>query len=118
MLVNVGAFSRIPATHTTPDSIRLNALLARMVAAGCTHACMEVSSHAVVQHRTTALRFVGGITSLPLDGLPSRPLLSPTPTKRGLVMLQNTAARREPIPCAARPHFGPSCWKTHCILGL
>ena len=50
----------IPATHTTPDAIRLNALLARMVAAGCTHVCMEVSSHAVAQHRVTGLRFAGG----------------------------------------------------------
>ena len=49
----------IPSTHTTPDAIRLNALLARMVGAGCTHACMEVSSHAVAQHRVTGLRFAG-----------------------------------------------------------
>ena len=60
----------IPSTHTTPDAIRLNALLARMVAAGCTHACMEVSSHAVAQHRITGLRFAGGVfTNLTHDHL-------------------------------------------------
>ncbi|MBC8081972.1 MAG: UDP-N-acetylmuramoyl-L-alanyl-D-glutamate--2,6-diaminopimelate ligase, partial [Hymenobacter sp.] len=106
-----------PATHTTPDAIRLNALLARMVAAGCTHALMEVSSHAVVQHRTTALRFVGGIfTNLThdhldyhgtfdnylkakkgfFDALPKSAFaLTNADDKRGLVLLQNTVARRE-----------------------
>ncbi|MBD2722637.1 UDP-N-acetylmuramoyl-L-alanyl-D-glutamate--2,6-diaminopimelate ligase [Hymenobacter armeniacus] len=107
----------IPSTHTTPDAIRLNALLARMVAAGCTHACMEVSSHAVAQHRITGLRFVGGIfTNLThdhldyhgtfdnylkakkafFDGLPKTAFaLTNADDKRGPVMLQNTAARRE-----------------------
>ncbi len=107
----------IPATHTTPDSIRLNALLARMVEAGCTHVCMEVSSHAVVQHRTTALRFAGGIfTNLShdhldyhgtfdnylkakkgfFDALPKTAFaLTNADDRRGAVMLQNTAARRE-----------------------
>src|SRR5688572_18938093 len=39
----------IPSTHTTPDPIQLNELLKRMVSEGCTHAFMEVSSHAVDQ---------------------------------------------------------------------
>jgi UDP-N-acetylmuramoyl-L-alanyl-D-glutamate--2,6-diaminopimelate ligase len=51
------------STHTTPDAIAFNALLARMVAAGCTHVFAEVSSHAVVQHRVTGLHFRGGIFS-------------------------------------------------------
>ena len=106
----------IPSTHTTPDAIRLNALLARMVAAGCTHACMEVSSHAVVQHRITGLRFAGGVfTNLThdhldyhgtfdnylkakkgfFDALPKTAFaLTNADDKRGPVMLQNTAARR------------------------
>ena len=106
----------IPATHTTPDAIRLNALLARMVAAGCTHACMEVSSHAVAQHRVTGLRFAGGVfTNLThdhldyhgtfdnylkakkgfFDALPKTAFaLTNADDKRGPVMLQNTAARR------------------------
>ena len=50
-----------PATHTTPDSIRINALLNEMAEAGCTYCFMEVSSHAVVQHRIDALTFSGGI---------------------------------------------------------
>ncbi len=107
----------IPATHTTPDAIRLNALLARMVGAGCTHVCMEVSSHAVAQHRVTGLRFAGGVfTNLThdhldyhgtfdnylkakkgfFDALPKTAFaLTNADDKRGPVMLQNTAARRE-----------------------
>ncbi|MDI9878110.1 UDP-N-acetylmuramoyl-L-alanyl-D-glutamate--2,6-diaminopimelate ligase [Flectobacillus longus] len=53
----------IPSTHTTPDSINLNKLLAQMVEAGCTYAFMEVSSHSVVQHRITGLSFTGAIFS-------------------------------------------------------
>jgi UDP-N-acetylmuramoyl-L-alanyl-D-glutamate--2,6-diaminopimelate ligase len=49
----------IPATHTTPDAIRLNALLSEMVAAGCSHVFMESSSHAIHQHRITGLQFTG-----------------------------------------------------------
>lgn len=49
----------VPATHTTPDAIRLNALLADMVEAGCTHVFMECSSHAIHQHRITGLQFTG-----------------------------------------------------------
>ena len=106
----------IASTHTTPDAIRLQALLARMVQAGCTHACMEVSSHAVAQHRITGLRFAGGIfTNLShdhldyhgtfdnylrakkgfFDALPKTAFaLTNADDKRGVVMLQNTAARR------------------------
>ena len=107
----------IPSTHTTPDAIRLNALLARMVGAGCTHVCMEVSSHAVAQHRVTGLHFAGGVfTNLThdhldyhgtfdnylkakkafFDALPKTAFaLTNADDKRGPVMLQNTAARRE-----------------------
>ncbi|MDX1476068.1 MAG: UDP-N-acetylmuramoyl-L-alanyl-D-glutamate--2,6-diaminopimelate ligase [Saprospiraceae bacterium] len=60
----------IPATHTTPDPVTLNALLQEMVSEGCTHAFMEVSSHALVQQRTSGLRFSGGIfTNLSHDHL-------------------------------------------------
>jgi UDP-N-acetylmuramoyl-L-alanyl-D-glutamate--2,6-diaminopimelate ligase len=106
----------IASTHTTPDAIRLNELLANMVAAGCTHACMEVSSHAVAQHRVGGLRFAGSIfTNLThdhldyhgtfdnylkakksfFDALPKAAFaLTNADDKRGPVMLQNTAARR------------------------
>ncbi len=50
----------IPSTHTTPDAIQLNALLAKMVQENCTHVFMECSSHAIHQHRITGLQFVGG----------------------------------------------------------
>lgn len=53
----------IPTTHTTPDPLTLNALLARMVDEGCDYAFMEVSSHAAHQHRISGLRFKGGIFS-------------------------------------------------------
>ncbi|WP_394345415.1 UDP-N-acetylmuramoyl-L-alanyl-D-glutamate--2,6-diaminopimelate ligase [Hymenobacter persicinus] len=107
----------IPATHTTPDAIRLNELLARMVQAGCTHTFMEVSSHAVVQHRVTGLQFAGGVfTNLTHDHLDYHGTfdnylkakkgffdalgkkafaLTNADDKRGPVMLQNTAAARE-----------------------
>ncbi|MCB0429248.1 MAG: UDP-N-acetylmuramoyl-L-alanyl-D-glutamate--2,6-diaminopimelate ligase [Flavobacteriales bacterium] len=60
----------IPATHTTPDAIRINEMLARMVEKHCTHCFMEVSSHAVQQGRTSGLTFTGGIfTNLTHDHL-------------------------------------------------
>ncbi|WP_281062593.1 UDP-N-acetylmuramoyl-L-alanyl-D-glutamate--2,6-diaminopimelate ligase [Hymenobacter wooponensis] len=107
----------IPATHTTPDAIRLNELLARMVQASCTHVFMEVSSHAVVQHRVTGLQFAGGVfTNLTHDHLDyhgtfdaylkakkgffdmlpkSAFALTNADDKRGPVMLQNVVGRRE-----------------------
>jgi UDP-N-acetylmuramoyl-L-alanyl-D-glutamate--2,6-diaminopimelate ligase len=60
----------VPASHTTPDPIELNSLLARMVAAGCQYAFMECSSHAIAQQRIGGLRFAGGIfTNLTRDHL-------------------------------------------------
>lgn len=53
----------VPATHTTPDPLSLNSLLARMVEAGCDYAFMEVSSHAAAQRRIAGLCFAGGIFS-------------------------------------------------------
>lgn len=52
-----------PSTHTTPDPLQLNALLAEMAEKGCEYCFMEVSSHAVVQNRITGLVFKGGIFS-------------------------------------------------------
>ncbi len=53
----------IPATHTTPDALSLNELLRQMVDQGCEYAFMEVSSHAVVQHRVTGIHFTGAVFS-------------------------------------------------------
>ena len=58
----------VPATHTTPDALELNGLLRRMVDAGCSHAFMEVSSHAIAQERIAGLDFDGALfTNLTRD---------------------------------------------------
>lgn len=60
----------IPSTHTTPDPVRLNELLAEMVAEKVTHCFMEVSSHSVVQERITGLAFdVAVFTNITHDHL-------------------------------------------------
>lgn len=60
----------VEATHTTPDAIRLNAMMREMVDAGCAYCFMECSSHAIVQRRTRGLRFAGGLfTNLTHDHL-------------------------------------------------
>jgi len=104
----------IPATHTTPDAVTLNALLAEMLRQSCTHVFMEVSSHAVVQERITGLTFGGGVfTNVThdhldfhktfdnyikakkgfFDQLPrSAFALVNIDDRRGSVMVQNTAA--------------------------
>jgi UDP-N-acetylmuramoyl-L-alanyl-D-glutamate--2,6-diaminopimelate ligase len=106
----------IPSTHTTPDAIRLNELLASMVTKGCTHCFMEVSSHAVVQHRIAGLHFAGAVFTnithdhldyhktfdeyikakkLFFDGLSANSFaLVNADDKRGMVMLQNTKAKK------------------------
>jgi UDP-N-acetylmuramoyl-L-alanyl-D-glutamate--2,6-diaminopimelate ligase len=55
--------SDIPSTHTTPNAIALNALLADMVNAGCTYCFMEASSHALHQHRLTGVQLRGALFS-------------------------------------------------------
>ncbi len=58
------------ASHTTPDSIAINRWMHKMVEAGCEYCFMEVSSHGIVQKRTSALRFEGGVfTNLSHDHL-------------------------------------------------
>ncbi|MEI9927817.1 MAG: UDP-N-acetylmuramoyl-L-alanyl-D-glutamate--2,6-diaminopimelate ligase [Sphingomonas sp.] len=60
----------VPSTHTTGDALQIASLLARMVAAGCTHCFMEVTSHAIHQHRIAGLRYRGGVfTNLSHDHL-------------------------------------------------
>jgi len=60
----------LPATHTTPDPVQLNSIMAQMTDEGCDYAFMEVSSHALDQQRTAGLVFAGGIfTNLTHDHL-------------------------------------------------
>src|SRR6185503_10302158 len=106
----------LAATHTTPDAISLNVLLKQMADEGCTHVFMENSSHAIHQHRSTALKFAGGIFSNIthdhldyhktfdeyirvkksfFDSLSSGAFaVSNADDKRGRVMLQNTSAKK------------------------
>ena len=106
----------IPSTHTTPDPVELNALLKRMVDHGCEYAFMEVSSHAIDQHRIAGLHFAGGIfTNLThdhldyhktmanyrnakkkfFDDLPANAFaLTNLDDKNGAIMLQNTRAHK------------------------
>lgn len=55
--------AEVATSHTTPDALELNRLLAAMVDAGCQYCFMEVSSHAVVQKRIAGLHFAGAIFS-------------------------------------------------------
>ena len=67
-VVNYIDAESVPATHTTPDALELNGLLRRMVDAGCSHAFMEVSSHAIAQERIAGLDFDGALfTNLTRD---------------------------------------------------
>lgn len=107
----------VPSTHTTPDPIHLNALLADMVNDSCDYVFMEVSSHAIHQQRIAGLKFAGGIFSNIthdhldyhktfdeyirvkkswFDGLPATAFaLTNLDDKRGNVMLQNTKAKKQ-----------------------
>jgi len=62
--------NEVDASHTTPDALTIQKMLAQMVNEGCEFCFMEVSSHAVVQKRIAGLRFAGGIfTNLTHDHL-------------------------------------------------
>lgn len=104
----------VPASHTTPDPIELNRLLAKMAEAGCEYVFMECSSHAIAQKRIGGLRYAGGIftnltrdhldyhktfenyrdakkaffDSLPKDAF----VITNADDKNGMVMTQNTKA--------------------------
>jgi len=69
-VVNYVHLTGVAATHTTPDPVQLNKLLAEMVDEGCGYAFMEVSSHSIDQNRIAGLQFDGGIfTNLTHDHL-------------------------------------------------
>ncbi len=110
------ADAEYPATHTTPDSLTINRYLREMVDEGVDYCFMEVSSHGIHQHRSTGLDFAGGIfTNLShdhldyhssfaeyrdvkkrfFDELPKGSFaLVNVDDKNGLVMLQNTMAKK------------------------
>lgn len=60
-VVNRIGGNAVDATHTTPDAIQINQLLSLMVEEDCEYCFMEVSSHAIVQHRIAGLEFEGGV---------------------------------------------------------
>ncbi|MBO7219872.1 MAG: UDP-N-acetylmuramoyl-L-alanyl-D-glutamate--2,6-diaminopimelate ligase, partial [Alistipes sp.] len=115
VVYKVGA-REIVSTHTTPDAIRLNAMMREMVDEGCEYCFMECSSHAIVQQRIGGLRFVGGLfTNIThehldyhktfaeyirakksfFDALPKEAFaLVNADDRNGEVMLQNTKASR------------------------
>ena len=102
------------STHTTPDGIRLNRMMAEMVERGCEYCFMEVSSHSLVQHRIEGLSFVGAVFSnithdhldyhhtfaeyirakkMLFDALPEGTFaLTNADDRNGMVMVQNTGA--------------------------
>ena len=104
------------ATHTTPDSLTINQYLDEMVEVGCEFCFMEVSSHGIHQKRTESLHFEGGVfTNLShdhldyhdtfaeyrdvkksfFDNLPKSAFaITNVDDKNGVVMLQNTVARK------------------------
>ena len=106
----------VSATHTTPDAVSVNRLMKQMLDAGCEYVFMECSSHAIHQQRIAGLQFAGALFSNIthdhldyhktfdeyirvkkswFDGLPSSSFaISNMDDKRGLVMLQNTAAKK------------------------
>lgn len=106
----------VPSTHTTPDPVELNSLMAKMVERGCSRVFMEVSSHAIDQKRIAGLWFDGAIfTNLTrdhldyhktmdaylrvkksfFDNLPATAFaLTNIDDRNGMVMLQNTKANK------------------------
>lgn len=106
----------IPATHTTPDVITINKILAEAVEEGCEFAFMEVSSHGISQNRIEGLHFkIAGFTNLThdhldyhktfdeylktkkrfFDGLDAESVaITNVDDKNGNVMLQNTKATK------------------------
>ena len=114
---NLIGTTALPSTHTTPDAISFQKLLADMVDAGCEFCFMEVSSHAIHQKRTAATHFVGGVfTNIShdhldyhktfkeyirvkkqfFDELPKAAFaLSNADDNNGAVMLQNTRANKK-----------------------
>lgn len=117
----------IASTHTTPDAISIQSLFRQMADDGCSHVFMEVSSHAIHQQRIGGIDFDGGIFTnithdhldyhatfdeyirvkkMFFDGLGKHAFaITNVDDKRGLVMLQNTAAERKTYSLRAPADF-------------
>lgn len=126
---------RMEATHTTPDPVRINRLLAEMVAEGVQYCFMEVSSHAVDQKRISGLHFKGGaFTNIThdhldyhgtfeaylkakkkfFDGLsPKAFAVSNLDDKNGAIILQNTKALRKYYSLRKMADFKGKIIETH-----
>jgi UDP-N-acetylmuramoyl-L-alanyl-D-glutamate--2,6-diaminopimelate ligase len=118
----------LPATHTTPDPVRINMLLAEMIKEGCDYVFMEVSSHAADQERIAGLHFTGAVfTNLTHDHLdyhktfknylsakkkffdslqPDAFALINTDDKNGAVMVQNCKAKKYTFSTRTIADFG------------
>ena len=69
-MANMIGNETVPADRTTPESLELQALFAKMLAAGCRYVIMEVSSHAIALDRVGGVRFdVAAFTNLTEDHL-------------------------------------------------
>jgi UDP-N-acetylmuramoyl-L-alanyl-D-glutamate--2,6-diaminopimelate ligase len=126
---------RVEATRTTPDAMEINALMRRMVDAGCRYCFMEVSSHAIDQRRVSGLTFDGAIFSnithdhldyhktfkayiaakkAFFDDLPAGAFaLTNADDRNGMVMLQNTAARGYTYACKRVADFAGRAVERH-----
>lgn len=126
---------KIHSTHTTPDALEINALMKRMVEAGCEYCFMEVSSHAIDQKRISGLDFDGAIFSnithdhldyhktfrayieakkAFFDRLTSRAYaLTNLDDKNGMVMLQNTGAHKYTYSCKRMADFNCKTLERH-----
>lgn len=88
----IGA-TEIPTERTTPDAIELQALLAQMRDAGCTHVVMEVSSHSLVLHRVGGIHFaLGAFTNLTEDHLDFHKTMANYAAAKAILFEQLSAA--------------------------
>lgn len=123
------------STHTTPDAVRLNEMIAEMVEAGCTYCFMEVSSHAIVQERIAGLIFAGGVfTNITHDHLDfhktfaeylraKKAFFDQLPAgafalynkddRNGIVMVQNTKASRKTFSLRSDADFHAKILENH-----
>ena len=118
---------KVASSHTTPDALEINRLMRRMADEGCRYCFMEVSSHAADQRRVSGLDFDGAIFSNIthdhldyhktfrayieakkgfFDRLPATAFaLTNADDKNGMVMLQNTRARKYTYACHRMADF-------------